>query len=254
MRNVELLNKLKRIQEIMYDKPDEAMRILRRIRIRDIDLEDFYEFTVLVADMLYYDSQFDRAIGFYKKALGISVKNKNEAKCYYRIGCSYYEKGIYSKAIKNLEKALKVTSDKKAIQKIYLWLALAYKDSRSFNNAIKILKKLINLFKEQKDSIEMREGLANAYVDMSICYWRLHDHARSEDYFNRVVNMSKVNLHILAWAYAIKAHRLFEDQNWKEAAEYYEKAIGITDSEENKRDWQENLDYCEEMLKDKDNR
>ena len=83
---------------------------------------------------------------------------------------------------------------------------------------------------------------------VATCYWQLGNNAKADEYFNNTVNIKNITPWILAQTYAIKAHRLYENENCKEALEYYKKAIELADSEQNKRDWQIYADFCEEKI------
>jgi tetratricopeptide (TPR) repeat protein len=251
MKNIKAIKKLKKIQEIMLNNPKEAMEIFKTIKIKDIDLEDSYELAMVGADIFYYGNQFDRAIQYYRKALEIPIKNKNEAKCYYNIADCYFEKDNYKLAVENYEKVLSIKSkvDRRTLGKTYFGLGITYLITEEYNKALEYFQKVLKLYCKRPKAGFEKDLYEDSISSHATCYWKLGNIEKSEEYFNKIIKIPNITPWILAKTYAIKAHRLFENKDWENAIEHYKKAISLTDSEENKKDWQECIELCEKELK-----
>lgn len=249
MKNKELINTLKHVQDIMFDQPDEALKIVNSIKLKELDLEDFYEFAMVVGDILYYADDL-RAIDYYKKALEVPILNKDEAKCYCHIGDCYTDKEEYALAIKNYEKVLQMGDkvDKKILGKTFFGLATVYLRTNNYEKAITFYQKTTELFENQQSEPE-KVYYENSLSLIGKSYWMIGDIKRSEEYFLKVINITNATPWILAKIHAFKAHRLFENKKWGDALLYYQKAAAITDSKSNKKEWQEYAKVCENELK-----
>ena len=66
--------------------------------------------------------------------------------------------------------------------------------------------------------------------------------------FNKVSSLDDVDDIALSNVYLCKAHRLYEKRRWKEALDYYSRALPLIDNEEEKIQYQKYIDDCKGWL------
>jgi len=252
MKNIALVDILEKAGAIMYDNPEEALKMISGIKAKELNPEDFYKLTMMKADIFYHRNKFNQAIRYYKKALVILVQNRNEAECYCHIGGCYYEKSQYSLALSYYKKALSLAEkkDRKTLGEIYHGLAVTYIDIGKYDEALEYYMKIIDLYRNYETEFE-KQQFENAISSVASCYWKLGNEEKSEEYFQEVISIPNITPWILAITYAHKAHRLLENSQWSEALQCYKKAISLTDCEENKKSWRKYIKICEKQLSHK---
>lgn len=249
----ELIDKLYKIEEIAAVSLNEVAKLAEEIELKkdELDVEDLYNMYITIADAYYYRDHSDEAMDIYTRALKVPAKGKDEARCYCHIAGSFEDKGDYNLAIENCNKVLSMGErniDKATLGKTYDTLARAFSGMEKYKEAIRYYQKVSNVFAIPKTTFE-KEMYEHAICNIATYYWKVGDNRRSEEYFQKVVDLPDITPSILASAYAIKAHRLYEKRKWAEALECYKKAIALTDNRENKMYWQKYADLCVNELK-----
>ncbi len=238
MKNGVLVDILEKVKVIMHENPREALKIIKSFGTKVISLYDLFTLTMTKADVFYYNYKFSRAIRYYKKALHIGTRdNKDVARCYSRLGDCYWEKHRWKLAIDNYKKALifKENIDRITLGEIYLGLASTYIDMYKYEEALRYYIEIMNLYENNYETGFEKQLYEYALSSIASCYWKLGDHEKSEEYFQKVISLPAVSSWILATAYTHKAHRLFEKSQWLEALDYYNKAIVLTDFKKDKK-------------------
>ncbi|MFA5272055.1 MAG: tetratricopeptide repeat protein, partial [Candidatus Omnitrophota bacterium] len=186
MKNKELIDSLNHAKDIMFTNPNEALRIINSIKIKeeDVGFEDYYKMVMIAADIFYYANNFEKAIEFYNEALTVPVSNKDIAKCYCHIGDCYKENGDYKSAIRNYEKVLliEIKIDKEILGKTYFGLATAYLDADNYKKTITFCQKVTELFKNSESEVE-KYYHDTALLFIAESYGMLGNNEKSEEYF-----------------------------------------------------------------------
>lgn len=254
MKNYKLVQQIKRLKDLLCEDPEKALDRLKELpdinNVKEVDDEDRYEITMILGDANYYNYRFKHAINYFEKALKNSAC-KDKFTCYYRLGDCYFEIDGYKTSVDFYKRALsKDNIDKKILGQIYHGLVMDYINMHNFRSAISYANKMIRLYKNFKTELQ-QELYQSAFSLIATCYWKMGDNKKSEEYFQKTIALPNISSWILAHTYANKAHRLFENKKWEEAIENYKQAISITDSEENKKNWQRYVKLCEKELKSK---
>ncbi len=244
-----IMKKIEEIKEYGYKHDSKkVMELFNSLNVNDIPPEGKYELLMLVADVLYYDDNCDRAIKCYKRIIELDLPGTDRAKCYHHIGFCYLDKENYEEAIRYLKSALKYTNDRNQFDHIYTSLGLAYKDGGYYREAIEIYEKQIELLSPTMNQNE-KEDIEYAYHSIAICYWKLEQEEKADEYFNKLINMPNPSKKNLGRAHGILGHRFYEKEKWDEALKNYKIAKKYAKSKEDKVHWQKYIDYCKEQMK-----
>ena len=70
-----------------------------------------------------------------------------------------------------------------------------------------------------------------------VCYWQLEDVDNFNKYFDQLMDFKLLTKELESYSYGIKAHFLSDQKKYKEAKEYYKKAMDLAEDEEDKERW-----------------
>lgn len=246
---VEIDNKLNQVKELMSKNLDQALSELEKIDPKVLPEDLKYDYYYLAGDIHYARDDFDDAIIFYNLALRDSKLSKeNKAKIYKNLAGIYCERDSYNEAIESANTALKLSKDNKTISGALHWMALSYRNQDDFNKSISCFLRIIDIYKEKITDNWSKDMIEGAYICLCFDYWKIKNEEKSEFYYNKLTSLKDVELFRLSEAYLCKAHRLYEKRQWKEALDYYNKAIAHMDDEEEKQNYQKYVDDCKGWL------
>ena len=95
--------------------------------------------------------------------------------------------------------------------------------------------------------------IESSYASLCFTYWKLNDENKSDHYFQKLISLKDANPHELGRVYLCKAHRFYEKRQWKDALEYYNKAVSFMNNGEDKQHYQKYIDDCNGWLDKKSN-
>jgi len=161
--------------------------------------------------MMFDEKAYDRAIDFFKKALELS---KNEAKLYFFIGASFFEKDDRMSAIEYLEKASSIEPSDPEINNL---LAYSYAlEKKNFDRAMELVESALTVKPENI-----------AYLDTKgWIYYQRGEYEKAFEVFNRVETLIQKTNEGTAGFDEIYFHlaKIYEEMgNEKEAQNYKEK-------------------------------
>jgi len=253
MKNTKLVKKIEKVKDSMRNNPDKALKLLRQIRLENIDNEDLYKIIIITAEALYNVDMFNEAISSFKKALDLPVSKKDYAKSFHKIGCCYFEKEEYTLAIEYLKKALDHRPDEEDKEDIYFWIALSYQFIEDFEMAVEFWKKRLDMLMSSGEDLNVyddytRERIATTYTELSASYWKLNNDQKSEECFQKSIEVPNIKDNERSNSFAVKAFRHFSRQQWKDAAECYTKAAELTASDDEREHYLNSANKCKENL------
>ncbi len=228
---------------------DQAVSKFERIDSRTLPEDLKYGYYYLAGDIHYVQDDFDDAIIFYNLALkNFKLDNEDRAKIYSHLGGIYFDKELYSKAIEYSNKAIELSNNKRIITKTLSTLGFAYQNLDEFEKSVTQFLQILSLYKEIRTDDWSKYMIENAYASLGFSYWKLTDEQKAEYYFQKLISLKDANPHELKRGYLCKAHRFYEKRQWKEAVDYYNKAMVFIDNEEEKQCYQKYIDDCKGWL------
>jgi tetratricopeptide (TPR) repeat protein len=172
------------------------------------EAKEYYEKAVTLDDqnpfylndyaiILYKLGDYNKAIEYYKKALGIYLKTIGEnhpvtAISYNNLGAVYGSKGDYNKAIDYYEKALKIrlkTIGENHIDTAMTYnnLGLVYGSKGDYDKAIDYYEKALEI--KLKTIDENHSNIANTYNNLGIVYGSKGDYDKAIDYYEKALEI-----------------------------------------------------------------
>ncbi len=245
----EVKNKFQQIKELLEDDLDLALSQLDKIDLANLSKELKNDYYYLAGDIHYARDEFDDAITCYKVALkNKNLDKENIAKIYANLASLYFDKESYKDAINYANRAIRLSSDHQILSKVLDCLALSYQNLGNYQRSIDYLLRILELYGEERNDSWSKYFIENTYASLSFAYWKANKEERSEYYFQKLISLKDPNQHELKRAYLCKAHRLYEKREWKDALDYYDKAITLMDSEEDKQFYQKYINDCKGWL------
>ncbi len=113
---------------------DKCLRLARELENKSIKCKTL----IKLAKIFYSKSWFDRALNYYKEALGLTLDHSTKAYLYDKIGSIYYDKKEYTEAInwfKKMLKAKRTANDYGGSGQAMLKLGNAYRKIKKFDLA-----------------------------------------------------------------------------------------------------------------------
>jgi CHAT domain-containing protein/lipopolysaccharide biosynthesis regulator YciM len=208
----------------------------------DTDLE--YECYYGLATLSEYNSEYDKAIGYYYNALDVAKQTgdarsaKRESNIYQGLGENYRKLGKYDKAIKFTKRSLemrKKINDEEGQAACYGNLGIIYDNIGNQNKAIEYLHSALNIANGIED-IRMVSIASNAYNSLGVIYRKLGEYDKAIEFTERSLEMRKkindeegksYNYNALGLIYA-------DTGNQNKAIEYYEKSLSIAKETNNR--------------------
>jgi tetratricopeptide (TPR) repeat protein len=143
------------------------------------DMDCIYSSYEALGKAAYFNGEFDKSMGFYKKALDLSIKNGDlliQANMFNNIGVSYYRKGDFNEAIELFKKAVSIKEklgEKVSILSNLNNIGAICLNQGRYTEALKYFNKCLSIRKTTND----KEGIASSSYNISAVYyeWKQYD-------------------------------------------------------------------------------
>lgn len=230
----------------------EAYRLVNGITkddLKKLSRKELGEYFFVFGELYYFTDHPDRAIDMFKKAIKFIDKNK-KPECFYYLGGAYYDKDKFKDAVKYLKKALNLIQLKKNINleiKILDTLSLSYLDLEEYKESLSASKRIINLCKNNP-GFNKDELCYGAISNFAICYWKLGNEKKADEYADKVISMKNVPKWVMRSTYCNLGHRALSKNRHKEAQQYYKKALSYSEEKENKGYFKDLIAECDKGL------
>ncbi len=158
----------------------------------------------------------------YPPGLAVDTLNAFDAKLpnkYYiqfYLGQIHLNQGDIEAAVEHLTRAAELEPPSEDLASIYTYLGVCYKESEQFQTALAALEKADHIDSERTDTLNL----------MGFCHYKLQDHARAIDCFEKLVALdpsSAIDYANIASNYRAMGKR-------SKAIEYYQLALKLDDS------------------------
>ncbi|CAF1332148.1 unnamed protein product [Adineta steineri] len=212
-----------------FDKADELYKTLLEHASSESDKALYYNNFGYVK---YRHGDYEQAIEYYRKALGIwektlSVNHPNLAISYSNIGGVYDSMGEYEKALSFYEKTL--PAEHPSLATSYNNLGSIYNNMKEYLKALSFYEKALEIF--EKTLPENHPSLAISYDNVGEVYRQIGKYEKALSFYETALEIFKKTLPInhpsLAITYNNIALMYDNMGEYSKALSFYEKALGI---------------------------
>lgn len=245
----QIKKKFDEIKDHMDNNLDQSLSELETIDPKSLPADLKYEYYYLAGDIHYARDDSDDAIICYNLALkNTYLNNEERARIFGNLASLYFDKELYKDAISYGDEAIRLSKSKDIVSKVLTISGLAYQNLNNLKEAIRQFLEILKIYNESRTDNWSRNLIDNAYSSLAMNYWKNNDDELSEYYCNKVFSLNDADQRALLRAFLCKAHRLYEKRKWKDALEYYNKAISLMDNKEEKQNYQKHINDCKEKL------
>ncbi|MBI4257204.1 tetratricopeptide repeat protein [Candidatus Uhrbacteria bacterium] len=237
-------------------KDNEAFKLLEQITKITLlpeapSTEEAYRLCLLAARLNEETNVFpQKVIGFYERALNLSVKEDDAFTIHRGLGSAYIDAENFSKAVEHLEKALVFAPQPEDREELYRYVVIAYKNLDRYPEALSVADKLIQTIDNREYGYTTdQDTLCCVYNDKAWCLHRMGKNEASEKCFHKALSFKKSEKETRSWVYGTWADVFVERGKMNEALKKYEQALRLSSDKEMIKKWTSYADWCRKELK-----